>query len=74
MDNMMTEGLRLMAVGMVSVFAFLTLMVAAMRVSAAVCAKLESFFPEKATPLSSTAEGNTEAEIALAIAVAKTRG
>ena len=59
-----------MAVGMVSVFAFLTLMVAAMRVSAVVCAKLESFFPEK-TP---AAAGSTEAEIALAIVLAKTRG
>ena len=72
---MITEGLRLLVVGMVSVFAFLMLMVIAMRVSAAVCAKLEGFFPEKTPPAPPPATGgSTEAEIALAIAVAKTRG
>lgn len=71
---MITEGLRLLVVGMVSVFAFLMLMVIAMRVSAAVCAKLECFFPKKMPPAPLAAGGNTEAEIALAVAVAKTRG
>jgi Na+-transporting methylmalonyl-CoA/oxaloacetate decarboxylase gamma subunit len=71
---MLTEGLRLLAVGMVSVFAFLTLMVGAMRLSAAVCAKLEAYFPEKTPPAPPGATGDSEAEIALAIAVARTRG
>jgi len=71
---MITEGLRLLVVGMVSVFAFLMLMVIAMRVSAVVCAKLECFFPKKTPPAPLATGGNTEAEIALAVAVAKTRG
>ena len=66
---MVLEGVRLMAVGMFTVFAFLTLLVGAMHAMAAFVAANADRFPEEAPEPTGAARSN-EGEIALAIAVA----
>lgn len=73
---MLLEGVRLMAVGMFTVFAFLTLLVGVMKASAAFFAANAHRFPE-AEPASArssrsgaTGAAGNEDEIAVAIAVA----
>ena len=72
----MLEGVRLMAVGMFTVFAFLTLLVGIMKASAAFFEANAHRFPE-AEPAGSASKrpnraGNDD-EIALAIALARAR-
>jgi Na+-transporting methylmalonyl-CoA/oxaloacetate decarboxylase gamma subunit len=66
---MMMEGVRLMAVGMLTVFAFLTLLVGVMKVSAAFFAANAHLFPEEA-PEGTGTPRTDEGELALAIALA----
>jgi sodium pump decarboxylase gamma subunit len=68
---MITEGLRLMAVGMFTVFAFLTLLVGLMKVSAAFFEKFADRFPEEALGESAVARLGNDSEVALALAVAE---
>jgi sodium pump decarboxylase gamma subunit len=68
---MMLEGLRLMAVGMFTVFAFLTLLVGLMKGSAVFFEKFAHRFPEDASEDAVTAGSGNDGEIALALAVAE---
>jgi len=70
---MITEGLRLMAVGMFTVFAFLTLLVGLMKGSAAFFEKFADRFPDEASGEAAVVRsGNdNDGEIALALAVAE---
>ena len=69
MENLLTEGLQLMAVGMVVVFCFLTLMVFAINISTVMLKKLEKFFPEEQA--AQTAVASDKSIIAAVIAVAR---
>lgn len=69
---MMLEGFRLMAVGMFTVFAFLTLLVGLMKGSAAFFEKFADRFPEEASGGESVAaRSGNDGEVALALAVAE---
>jgi len=72
---MMTEGLRLMAVGMFTVFAFLTLLVGLMSASAIFFERFADRFPDEPTadPAAkrSAARAGGDDEIALALALAQ---
>ena len=67
----MLEALRLLVVGMGTVFSFLTLLVLVMQGSARVFARFEDPVIESAPK--NTVAGADDAEIALAIAVAEQR-
>lgn len=69
---MIMEGVQLMAVGMFTVFAFLTLLVGLMKASSAFFETFSDRFPEPRAADAGERTGD-EAEIALAIAVAATR-
>jgi len=62
---MINQGLAIMAVGMLMVFAFLAIMVVVMRLMSAVILR---FFPETIKPVSVVQ--NRELELAIAIAAA----
>jgi oxaloacetate decarboxylase gamma subunit len=68
---MIDDGLIIMAVGMLVVFAFLAIMVFSMRFMSGFILK---FFPEKEEPLPVRARtaGSNDAEVAVAIAAAYT--
>lgn len=66
---MFLEGVRLMAVGMLTVFAFLTLLVGVMKASAAFFAANAHLFPEEEPEGMGPARTDDE-ELALAIALA----
>jgi sodium pump decarboxylase gamma subunit len=68
---MISEGLRLMAVGMFTVFAFLTLLVGLMKGSAAFFEKFADRFPDEASGESVAVRSGNNGEIALALAVAE---
>jgi sodium pump decarboxylase gamma subunit len=69
---MIMEGLRLMAVGMITVFAFLTLLVGMMKASAAFFEKFADRFPEEEHPeKSSRSSADRDGEIALVLAIAE---
>ena len=68
---MVAEGLRLMAVGMLMVFAFLTLLVGLMKGSAVFFEAFAHRFPEDAPEDLAPARSGNDAEIALVIAVAE---
>ncbi len=67
---MIGEGLRLMMVGMTTVFAFLLLLIVSIRLSAHVLGRLSAYFPDapKASPKERVQD---DAEIAVALAVAE---
>ncbi len=67
---MLFDGLRLMAVGMITVFSFLTLLVAMMHASAVFFEANAHRFPEDTDDAPSARTGNDE-EIAIALAVAE---
>lgn len=67
---MMIEGVRLMAVGMFTVFAFLGLLVGLMKVSAAYFEANADRFPEP-EPERARASRADDGELALAIALAE---
>jgi sodium pump decarboxylase gamma subunit len=68
---MILEGLRLMAVGMFTVFAFLTLLVGVMKGSAVFFERFADRFPEAAPQESKATQAGNDAEVALAIVVAE---
>ena len=68
---MILEGLRLMAVGMFTVFAFLSLLVCLMKGSAVFFEKFADRFPEDASTEPALARLGSEGEVALALAVAE---
>jgi oxaloacetate decarboxylase (Na+ extruding) subunit gamma len=71
--DVLSEGLRLMVVGMSVVFSFLILLVVAMKASAAFFKRFAHLFPEEQKPttgLQRVAEDN-HADIAVAIAAVK---
>ncbi len=75
-QRMIVEGFRLMAVGMLTVFAFLTLLVGLMNCSALFFEKFADRFPEPEPDGSAKARtGNTgqDEEIALVLALAQAR-
>ncbi len=69
---MILEGFRLMAVGMFTVIAFLTLLVGVMKGSAIFFERFTDHFPEDASkePVA-TRSGNNDGEVALALVVAE---
>lgn len=71
---MIAEGLRLMAVGMIAVFGFLTLLVVAMSASAAFFERAgDRFAPAAESGARGPSALPDEAEIAVALAVATAR-
>ncbi|MCH7598968.1 MAG: OadG family protein [Myxococcales bacterium] len=68
---MMLEGLRLMAVGMFTVFAFLTLLVGLMHLSAVFFEANAHRFAEDEPVSATSTRANHDDEIALAIALAE---
>jgi len=67
---MILEGLRLMVVGMFTVFAFLTLLVGLMKASALFFEKFADRFPEETKAEPAKARAGNDEEIALVIALA----
>lgn len=68
---MIWEGFRLMAVGMFTVYAFLTLLVGLMKASTAFFERFADQFPEEPARAAAVVRaGNNDAEIALVLAVA----
>lgn len=72
---MLAEGVRLMVVGMFTVFAFLTLLVGVMKASAAFFAAFEAHFPEDEpeAPRGRTARAGGDEAIALVLALAEAK-
>jgi sodium pump decarboxylase gamma subunit len=68
---MLIEGVRLMFVGMFTVFAFLTLLVGLMKMSAAFFEANAHRFPEDEPAEARPNRSNNDEEIAVAIAVAE---
>lgn len=68
---MLTEGFRLMAVGMFTVFAFLTLLVGMMRASAAFFEANAHRFPEAEPSDPRPARAGNEEELAVVLALAE---
>jgi len=68
---MISEGLRLMAVGMFTVFAFLALLVGLMRASALFFEKYAERFPEEESGNTVVTRLGNDAEVALALAIAE---
>ena len=66
---MLAEGIRLMAVGMITVFAFLSILVAVMSLQARFFSAFADRFPD-AEPTGTDEPADDGAELALAIAVA----
>lgn len=74
-ESILAEGVVFLCVGMGVVYIFLSLMVWMMGLSAKVSAWLCKFFPEEvAAPKVRKTNGEEEAAIAAAIAIAKTQG
>ena len=69
---MLAEGIRLMAVGMLTVFGFLTILVGVMAAQAAFFAAFEERFRDEA-PRPGTTPAEVDADVALAIAIAHAR-
>ena len=77
--NLLIEGLTTMAIGLGFVLLFLCLLIFAMNVMSKVIAYLNTIFPEvveatQTKTVNKQAAGNDDEAIALALAVAKTRG
>ncbi len=70
---MIEEGVRLMVVGMFTVYAFLTLLVGLMAGSTAFFEAFAHRFPEDVPKVPERARTDNDAEIALALAVAEAR-
>ena len=68
---MLLEGLRLMAVGMTTVFVFLALLVGLMRASAIFFEANAHLFPEADADDSASGNSRIDEEVAIAIAVAE---
>jgi len=68
---MMMDGVRLMVVGMLMVFAFLTLLVGMMKGSAVFFEAFAHRFPEEPSPGSKTHDSGRNEEIAVVLAVAE---
>lgn len=68
---MILEGFRLMAVGMFTVFAFLTLLVGVMTASAVFFERFSERFPDDPSKEPAAGRSGNDAEIALAVAVAE---
>lgn len=68
---MILEGLRLMAVGMFTVFAFLTLLVGVMKASAIFFERFADHFPEDASKEPAARRSGNDGEVALALVVAE---
>ena len=68
---MITEGLRLMAVGMITVFAFLTLLVGLMKAQALFFEKFADRFAEEEPGDAVKARSTNNEEIALVLALAQ---
>jgi sodium pump decarboxylase gamma subunit len=70
---MVAEGLRLMAVGMFTVFAFLILLVGLMELSAAFFERTVHWFAEDEPASDPSTPGGNEDEVAVAIALAEAK-
>ena len=68
---MMLEGVRLMAVGMFTVFAFLGLLVGIMNAMASLIEANAHRFPEEPPKVRPTAAGRGDDDVALALALAE---
>lgn len=68
---MVWDGVRLMIVGMFTVFAFLTLLVGLMRASAAFFTANAHLFPDDAPATAGPARSDHDEEVALALALAE---
>ena len=74
MQNLMAQGLVLMAIGMATVFVFLVLMIVAMNCSAAFFRKFAHLFPEAQPAAAKTAApADPVAEIAVALAAIRAK-
>jgi len=74
MENLMMQGLVLMAIGMATVFVFLVLMIIAMNCSAAFFRKFAHLFPEEQPAASKKAAPvDPAAQIAVALAAIRAK-
>jgi sodium pump decarboxylase gamma subunit len=71
MENLLSQGVTLMVIGMATVFAFLVLLIGAIRVSAAYFKKYADRFEEAEKPHSAQRGGDIEAAVAIAAIRAK---
>jgi sodium pump decarboxylase gamma subunit len=72
--DLLMQGIVLMVIGMVTVFAFLVLLIAAMNGSAAFFRKFAHLFPdEEAAPAKAAAAADPVAEIAVVLAAIKAK-
>ncbi len=68
---MISEGFRLMVVGMFTVFAFLTLLVGMMKASAVFFERFADSFPDEPSVPKAPTPSSNDAEIALVLSVAE---
>ena len=71
MENLVSQGGTLMVIGMATVFAFLVLLIGAMKVSAAYFKKFADRYTEPEAPVKVNRGGDVEVAIALAAIRAK---
>ena len=71
--ELLMQGVVLMVVGMITVFAFLILMIVAMNCSATFFRKFAHLFPEEPAPVSKQVAKDPMAEIAVALAAIKAK-
>ena len=71
MENLVSQGFTLMVIGMATVFAFLVLLIGAMKASAAYFKKFADRYMEPDTPVKVSRGGDVEVAVAIAAIRAK---
>ena len=71
MENLVSQGFTLMVIGMATVFAFLVLLIGAMKTSAAYFKKFADRYMEPETPVKVSRGGDVEVAVAIAAIRAK---
>ena len=71
MENLVSQGVTLMVIGMATVFAFLVLLIGAMKASAAYFKKFADRYTEPETPVKVSGGGDVEVAVAIAAIRAK---
>ena len=73
MDNLFSQGVTLMVIGMATVFAFLVLLIGAMNAAAAYFKKFADRFAEPAAPVKKVSSGGSDVEVAVALAAIRAK-
>mgnify|MGYP001162572173 FL=1 len=72
MENLISQGVTLMVIGMATVFAFLVLLIGAMRISAAYFKKFADLY-EDSKPIAKVVSKNGDVEVAVALATIRAK-